>query len=617
MAKSNTANNATGFIPAVKTLSKSIREYKRPSILAPIFVAIEVVLECLIPYVMTLLLGAIEYVTSLSNTPLENPNPISVKIVKAIFGDGTPVLLTTILYFGLALLLLAFLSLLCGALSGRCCAVASSGFAKNLRKDMFHKIQDYSFSNIDKFSSSSLITRLTTDVMHVEMSYMMIIRTAVRSPFMLIFSMVMAFTINSRMALIFLCTTPILATGLILIMTKAVPFFHRIFKKYDKMNESVEENISGMRVVKSYVREDFEKEKFEKASDNVKSDFIKAERIIALNGPLMNFCVYAGLIAIYVVGSFTIINSNQQLLKMTELQSFMTYSFQMLMSLMMLSMIMVQIIMSTASIKRISEVINEKPSITSPQNAITEVKDGSIEFDDVCFKYSEKAERYALSDINLKIESGQTIGIIGSTGSSKTSLVQLIPRLYDANQGQVKVAGINVKDYDLETLRNAVAMVLQKNVLFSGTVRDNMRWGNKQASDQEIQHALNLAQIGNMELDKYIEQGGVNCSGGQKQRLCIARALLKKPKILILDDSTSAVDTKTDALIRKAFKEYIPETTKIIIAQRIASVQDADKIIIMDGGKISAFGTHSELMKNNEIYQELYLSQNKGGNDNG
>ena len=617
MAKSNTANNATGFIPAVKTLSKSIREYKRPSILAPIFVAIEVVLECLIPYVMTLLLGAIEYVTSLSSTPLDNPNPISVKIVKAIFGNGTPVLLTTILYFGLALLLLAFLSLLCGALSGRCCAVASSGFAKNLRKDMFHKIQDYSFSNIDKFSSSSLITRLTTDVMHVEMSYMMIIRTAVRSPFMLIFSMVMAFTINSRMALIFLCTTPILATGLILIMTKAVPFFHRIFKKYDKMNESVEENISGMRVVKSYVREDFEKEKFEKASDNVKSDFIKAERIIALNGPLMNFCVYAGLIAIYVVGSFTIINSNQQLLKMTELQSFMTYSFQMLMSLMMLSMIMVQIIMSTASIKRISEVINEKPSITSPQNAITEVKDGSIEFDDVCFKYSEKAERYALSDINLKIESGQTIGIIGSTGSSKTSLVQLIPRLYDANQGQVKVAGINVKDYDLETLRNAVAMVLQKNVLFSGTVRDNMRWGNKQASDQEIQHALNLAQIGNMELDKYIEQGGVNCSGGQKQRLCIARALLKKPKILILDDSTSAVDTKTDALIRKAFKEYIPETTKIIIAQRIASVQDADKIIIMDGGKISAFGTHSELMKNNEIYQELYLSQNKGGNDNG
>ena len=617
MAKSNTANNATGFIPAVKTLAKSIREYKRPSILAPIFVAIEVVLECLIPYVMTLLLGAIEYVTSLSSTPLENPNPISVKIVNAIFGNGTPVLLTTILYFGLALLLLAFLSLLCGALSGRCCAVASSGFAKNLRKDMFHRIQDYSFSNIDKFSSSSLITRLTTDVMHVEMSYMMIIRTAVRSPFMLIFSMVMAFTINSRMALIFLCTTPILATGLILIMTKAVPFFHRIFKKYDKMNESVEENISGMRVVKSYVREDFEKEKFEKASDNVKSDFIKAERIIALNGPLMNFCVYAGLIAIYVIGSFTIINSNQQLLKMTELQSFMTYSFQMLMSLMMLSMIMVQIIMSTASIKRISEVINEKPSITSPQNAITEVKDGSIEFDDVCFKYSEKAERYALSDINLKIESGQTIGIIGSTGSSKTSLVQLVPRLYDANQGQVKVAGINVKDYDIETLRNSVAMVLQKNVLFSGTVRDNMRWGNKQASDQEIQHALNLAQIGNIELDKYIEQGGVNCSGGQKQRLCIARALLKKPKILILDDSTSAVDTKTDALIRKAFKEYIPETTKIIIAQRIASVQDADKIIIMDGGKISAFGTHSELMKNNEIYQELYLSQNKGGNDNG
>ncbi len=608
MAKNTT--NATGFIPAVKALSKSIREYKKPSLLAPFFVAIEVILECLIPFVMTLLLGAMDYITA---NPT-NPNPISVKIVKLIFGNSQPVLLTTILWFGLALLLLAFLSLTCGALSGRFCAVASSGFAKNLRKDMFYKIQDFSFSNIDKFSSSSLITRLTTDVMHVEMSYMMIIRTAIRSPFMLIFSMVMAFTINAKMALIFLCTTPILAVGLILIMTKAVPFFHRIFKKYDKMNESVEENISGMRVVKSYVREDYEKEKFDKASSNVKNDFIKAEKIIALNGPLMNFCVYTGLIAIYIVGSSLIINSNEALLKMTELQSFMTYSFQMLMSLMMLSMIMVQMIMSTASMKRIAEVLNEESTITSPENAVKNVKDGSISFKNVSFKYSEKAERFALSNVNLEIESGQTIGIIGGTGSSKSSLVGLIPRLYDVNEGIVEVAGVNVKDYDVESLRNAVAMVLQKNVLFSGTVRENMQWGDKFATDDEIKHALSLAQI-DMDLDKVIEQGGVNVSGGQKQRLCIARALLKKPKILILDDSTSAVDTKTDALIRKSFKEYIPQTTKIIIAQRIASVEDADKIIIMDGGAISAIGTHEQLLANNEIYKELYYSQNSHKKD--
>lgn len=602
--------NTGGFIPSVKTLTKSIREYKTPSLLAPFFIALEVILECCIPYVMTLLLGAMEYVVKFGTGTLENPNPISVKIVNLIFGGGEPVLLTTILWFGLALLMLAFLSLICGALSGRFCAVASSGFAKNLRKDMYYKIQDFSFSNIDKFSSSSLITRLTTDVMHVEMSYMMIIRTAIRSPFMLIFSMVMSFTINSQMALIFLCTTPVLAVGLILIMTKAVPFFHRIFKKYDKMNESVEENISGMRVVKSYVREDYEKEKFEKSSSNVKNDFIKAEKIIALNGPLMNFCIYAGLIAIYAVGSILIIDSNEALLKMTELQSFMTYSFQMLMSLMMLSMIMVQLIMSTASIKRIAQVINEKPTIVSPENAVTDIKDGSISFDNVSFKYSSAAERYALSNINLEIKSGETVGIIGSTGSSKSSLVALIPRLYDVSEGTVKVAGVDVRDYDVECLRNAVAMVLQKNVLFSGTIRENMQWGNKTATDDEIINALNLAQIGNMELDKYIEQGGVNVSGGQKQRLCIARALLKKPKILILDDSTSAVDTKTDALIRKSLREYIPETTKIIIAQRIASVQDADKIIIMDGGTIAALGTHEQLMKDNAIYQELYFSQN-------
>ena len=595
-----------GFIPSVKTIAKSIREYKKPSFLAPFFIALEVVLECMIPYVMTLLLGAMDIITGGATTP----NPTSLKIISLIFGNNEPVLLTTILYFGFALLLLALLSLSCGALSGRFCAVASSGFAKNLRKDMFYKIQDFSFSNIDKFSSSSLITRLTTDVMHVEMSYMMIIRTAVRSPFMLIFSMVMAFTINSQLALIFLCTTPILAIGLILIMSKAIPFFNRIFKKYDKMNESVEENISGMRVVKSYVREDYEKDKFSKASSSVKNDFIKAEKIIAYNGPLMNFCVYTGLIAIYLIGSTIIINNREATLKMTELQSFMTYSFQMLMSLMMLSMIMVQLIMSTASIKRIAEVLNEKSTIVSPQNAVGEVKNGEIKFTDVSFKYSTNAERYALSNINLHIESGQTIGIIGSTGSSKSTLVQLLPRLYDVSDGTLEVAGVNIKDYDLDALRNSVAMVLQKNVLFSGTIRENMQWGNQTASDEEILHALKLAQI-DVELDKFVEQSGVNFSGGQKQRLCIARALLKKPKILILDDSTSAVDTKTDALIRKAFKQYIPETTKIIIAQRIASVQDADKIIIMDGGKIIASGTHEYLLENNEIYQDLYISQNK------
>ncbi len=668
MSKTKTVKNKESLFSPIKTVAKSIREYKTPSLLAPFFVALEVVIECLIPYMMTLLLGAIEYIAGEPTVP----NELSVKIINFIFNGNKPELLTTILFFGLALLLLACLSLCFGALSGKCCAVASNGFAKNLRKDMFYKIQDFSFSNIDKFSSSSLITRLTTDVQQVQMSYMMIIRTAVRSPFMLIFSMVMAFTINSEMALIFLCTTPILAIGLILIMSKAIPFFHRIFKKYDKMNESVEENISGMRVVKSYVREDYEREKFNKASENVRNDFIKAERIIAFNGPLMNFCIYVGLIAIYAVGASLIISSNEQLLKMTEMQSFMTYSFQMLMSLMMLSMIMVQMIMSVASMKRIAEVINEepsitsppkavtevisevptttspqkavteiisedptitfpqetvaevineKPSITSPQHAVTEVTDGSIEFTNVSFKYSQNAERYALSNINLKIESGQTIGIIGSTGSSKTSLVQLIPRLYDANEGCVKVAGVDVKNYDLNTLRDAVAMVLQKNVLFSGTIKENMRWGNKNATDEEIEQACKLAQADEFiqsfpdKYDTYIEQGGVNVSGGQKQRLCIARALLKKPKILILDDSTSAVDTKTDALIRKAFKEYIPETTKIIIAQRIASIQESDLILIMDGGTITACGTHDSLMKTNQIYQELYTSQNKGGNE--
>ena len=600
--------NGPGFFASAKTLFGSVREYKKASILSPLFVAMEVVLECLIPWFMSLLLEALNFLSG--QLEQEKLSGIVRELLYLLDANGRPPLINTILTFGLILILCAALSLLCGFLSGKFCAIASSGFAKNLRKDMYYKIQDFSFSNIDKFSSSSLVTRMTTDVTNVEMSYMMIIRTAVRSPFMLVFSLVMSFVINSEMALIFLCTTPILAVGLALIMRKAIPFFNRIFKKYDKLNESVEENIKGMRVVKSYVREDYEKEKFNKASSNVKDDFTKAEKIVALNTPLMNFCVYGGLIAIYVVGSLLIINSQQTLLKWTELQSFMSYSFQMLMSLMMLSMILVTILISTASIKRIAEVLNEKSSLTSPDNAITDIKDGSIEFNDVCFKYSESAEFYALKDINLKIESGQTIGIIGSTGSSKTSLVNLIPRLYDTSKGQVKVGGIDVKNYDLTALRNSVAVVLQKNVLFSGTVRENMQWGDKNATDEQIISALRLAQIENFVLDKHIEQGGANVSGGQKQRLCIARALLKKPKILILDDSTSAVDTKTDALIRKSFKEFIPETTKIIIAQRIASVQDADKILIMDNGKITAQGTHEQLLATNEIYQELYYSQN-------
>ncbi len=592
----NRKKKAAGFIADAMVLKKSVREYKKPSVLAPIFVMAEVVLEVLIPWVMTLLLGRIKQIGDAGETSL---------------------LLPEILKYGGILLCLALGSLAFGSLSGLFCAKASSGFAKNLRKDMYYKIQDFSFANIDKFSTSSLVTRLTTDVTNVEMAYMMIIRTAIRAPFMLIFSMVMAFSINAKMALIFLCTSPVLAIGLFLIMTKAVPFFNKIFKKYDAMNESVEENVRGMRVVKSYVREDFEKEKFGNASDNVRKDFTKAEKIIAWNMPLMNFCIYVGLIAIYAIGSAFIVKSNEELLKLTELQSFMTYSFQILMSLMMLSMIMVMVIMSTASAERISEVLREESTIVSPENALTEVKDGSVEFKNVSFKYSEKAERFALENVNLKIESGETIGIIGATGSSKSTLVNLIPRLYDVTDGEVTVGGVNVKNYDLETLRNSVSVVLQKNVLFSGTIEENLRWGNENATDAEIEEAARLAQADEFvqrfpdKYDTYIEQGGVNVSGGQKQRLCIARALLKKPKILILDDSTSAVDTKTDALIRKAFKDYIPQTTKIIIAQRIASVQDSDKIIIMENGGITAVGTHETLLKYNDIYKDLYHSQNK------
>ncbi len=612
--KKEKKKNTQGFFPMLKTLSMSVREYKKASILTPIFVTFEVILECFIPYLMTILLGIIKIISGTA----EGYDPVSMAILKFLTGGNieSANMLTIIIEFGVTLVLIAMLSLFFGAMSGKYCAKASSGFAKNLRKDLFYKVQDFSFHNIDKFSTSGLVTRMTTDVTNVEMSYMMLIRVAIRAPLMLTFSMVMAFSINWRMALIFLGTTPILITGLAFIMKKAIPFFNRIFHKYDALNESVEENIRGMRVVKSYNREDFEKEKFGKASENVKNEFTKAEKLVALNTPLMNFCIYAGLIAIFTVASVLIIKSNEALMQLTQIQSFMAYSFQILMSLMMLSMILVMIFMSMASAKRIAEVLNEKVTIVSPKAAVFEVKDGSIEFENVCFKYSENAEKHALSDINLKIESGQTVGIIGSTGSSKTSLVQLIPRLYDTSEGSVKVGGIDVREYDLETLRNTVGMVLQKNVLFSGTLEENIRWGDNEASEEEVLKALELAQIPNFPLDKRIEQGGSNVSGGQKQRLCIARALLKKPKILILDDSTSAVDTKTDSLIRQAFKEYIPSTTKIIIAQRIASVQDADKIIIMDGGKIQDVGTHEKLLESNEIYKELYYSQNRvNGNE--
>ena len=602
-----------GFFSNVKLLSGSIREYKKPSILTPSLVMVEVIFECLIPWFLSLLLGVIDGFYK----PIDQIDNTSRWLIEFFSWGKTPNLLLIILQFGGVLLLLAMLSLTFGALAGRSCARASSGFAKNLRKDLFYKIQGYSFTNIDKFSTSSLVTRLTTDVTHVEISFMMLIRTAIRAPFMLIFSLIMAFSINAKMALIFLCTIPILAVGLYLIMTKAIPFFNRIFPKYDKLNESVEENIRGMRVVKSYVREDYEKEKFTKASNDVKNDFTRAEKIVALNTPLMNVSVYTGLILIYLIGSSFIIKSQNTLFQYTQLNPFMSYSFQILMSLMMVSMIMVTIIISIPAMKRICEVLKEESAIVSPKNPLTEVKDGAVEFTNVSFKYSKKAEQNALSNINLSIKSGQTVGVIGATGSGKTSLVGLIPRLYDVTKGQVKVGGYDVKDYDLDALRNAVAMVLQKNVLFSGTIIENMRWGNKDASLEEIQSACKLAQADEFinsfpdKYDTYIEQGGVNVSGGQKQRLCIARALLKKPKILILDDSTSAVDTKTDALIRASFKAYLPDTTKIIIAQRIASIQEADNIVILDNGNIVAQGTHQELLSSNNIYQELYYSQNK------
>ena len=575
----------------IKTLSKSIREFKKPSILSPVLVTGEVVMECIIPFLIANLVNEIK-------------NGCSINVI---------------LLYGLVLVVMAALSLIFGALAGSACATASCGFARNLRKDMFYKIQGFSFQNIDKFSVSSLVTRLTTDVTNVQMAYMMIIRTAVRCPLMLVFSFVMAFAMGGSIASIFLLVIPVLGIGLALVIRKTMPLFRRVFKKYDALNNSVQENIKGMRVVKSYVREDYEKKKFGAAAEDVQMDFTKAERILAINNPLMQFCLYVVMVFVMSYGSYMVITTQGLALDVGQMSAMLTYSFQILASLMMLSMVFVMITMATESAQRIVEVLSEESALQNPENPVMEVKDGSIDFDGVSFKYSQKADRMALANIDLHIRSGETIGIIGGTGSSKSTLIQLMSRLYDVTEGSVRVGGVDVRDYDMEVLRDQVSVVLQKNVLFSGTIKDNLRWGNKEATDEEMEEACRLAQADEFirqfpdGYDTYIEQGGTNVSGGQKQRLCIARALLKKPKILILDDSTSAVDTRTDALIRQAFRQYIPETTKLIIAQRIASVQDADRIIVMDGGTINGIGTHEELMKNNEIYREVYTSQNKAG----
>ena len=577
----------------IKILAKSIREYKKPAILTPILVTGEVVFECIIPYVIA-------------------------ELVTQIQGGCE---MSVIIQYGIVLVVMALLSLLLGGLAGSFCATASCGLSRNLRKDMFYKIQGFSFENIDKFSVSSLVTRMTTDVTNVQMAYMMIIRAAIRSPLMLIFSFAMGFVMGGRVALIFLVTIPVLGCALILVVRKTMPIFRKVFKKYDALNASVQENIRGMRVVKSYVREDYEKQKFHVAAEDVRADFTRAERILALNNPIMMFCVYLVMIFILTFGSYTVITTQGLDLDVGQMSALLTYNFQILASLMMLSMVFVMITMAEESAKRIVEVLTEESVLQNPENPVMDVKDGSIDFDNVSFKYSKTADRMALKDINLHIRSGEVIGIIGGTGSSKSTLIQLISRLYDTTEGTVKVGGVDVRKYDMEVLRNQVAVVLQKNVLFSGTIKENLRWGNKDATDEELVEACKLAQADEFvqqfpdKYDTWIEQGGTNVSGCQKQRLCIARALLKKPKILILDDSTSAVDTRTDALIRQAFRQYIPETTKIIIAQRVASVQDADRIIVMEGGTINAVGTHEELLKTNEIYREVYTSQNKAGDN--
>ena len=569
-----------------ETLIPRIGEYKKETIKTPLYMIGEVVLECIIPTVMAVM-------------------------IDHMYEEN----LTDIIKIGALLVVLAVLSLICGSRSAKNAATASTGFAKNLRRDLFYKVQEFSFADIDRFSSSSLVTRLTSDVSHLQMAFQMLIRMAVRSPLMLIFSVIMALRINVKMALIFFAIIPILFVGLIGIFKISHPIFRKIFKKYDALNNSVQENVAGIRVVKSFVREDYEIEKFKTASEDVRSNFVKAERIIALNSPLMSFCMYSSMLLVSYLGARIIISTKATELTTGQLSSLTSYGVQIMMSLMMLSMVFMQITFATEACNRIVEVLNYESNLTSKPDGLKEVKDGSIVFEDVCFRYG--GDHDALSDINIDIKSGQTIGIIGGTGSSKTTLIQLIPRLYDVTQGAVYVGGVDVRDYDLKALRDEVAVVLQKNILFSGTIKDNLRWGNKEASDEEIIRVCKLAQADEFvqqmpdKYDTMISQGGTNVSGGQKQRLCIARALLKKPKVLILDDSTSAVDTKTDALIRKAFDTEIPDTTKIIIAQRVASVENADQIFVMENGMIVEQGNHDELMKHNGIYKEIYDSQTK------
>lgn len=575
----------------LKQLAKSVRENKKPTILTLIFIIFEVIIEILIPFITAKLVNDVKAGTAIS------------EVAKT----------------GGFLAAAALVSLSCGGAAGFTCAKASAGFAKNLREDIFKKIQAYTFENIDKFSSSSLVTRITTDVSNVQMSYMMLIRTAVRAPLMLIFAIIMAFIMGGALAGTFVVVVPILGVGLYLVSRKAMPAFRSVFRKYDKLNESIEENVRAMRVVKGFARENYEKNKFNEAANAICSDFTKAERIVAVNTPLMQFCVYFNMIFVLTVGSKMTITSRGELIDVGQISAMLTYGMQILMSLMMLSMIYVIITMSAESAKRICEVLREEPALKNPDSPIKEVENGSVIFENVNFKYSKKAKRHALSNININILSGQTVGIIGGTGSGKSTLVQLIARLYDVTEGKVMVGGEDVRSYDLETLRNSVAVVLQKNLLFSGTIKENLRWGNENATDEEMKEACRLAQADEFissfpkGYDTFIEQGGANVSGGQKQRICIARALLKKPKIIIFDDSTSAVDTKTDALIRLGMKQYIPETTKIIIAQRISSVMESDIIIVMDNGKISAAGKHDYLMENCDIYKDVYFQQQSGG----
>ena len=574
-----------------KTILGSLREYKKPAILTMVLIIGEVFFEVLIPF----------YTARLVNN------------IKAGVEMGE------MLRLGLILVVMALLSLACGAVAGYTCANASTGFGKNLRRDVFEKIQSFSFENIDKFSTSSLVTRMTTDITNVQFAFMMLIRVAIRSPLMMIFAIIMAFYMGGRLATMFVVVIPVLVAGFLLIAKYAMPAFRAVFKKYDLMNESIEENVRAMRVVKGFAREEYEKEKFGIASDDVRKYFTKAERIVALNAPLMQICLYFNMVFVLYVGSKLIIMSGGQTIDVGQISAMLTYGMQVLMSLMMISMIYVMLTMSVEAMRRITEVLKEEPSIRSPGFAATFVPNGSVDFEEVSFKYSAGADANALSDIDLHIRSGMTVGILGGTGAGKTTLIQLIPRLYEATEGTVRVGGIDVKNYDMPTLRDAVGIVLQKNQLFSGTIRDNLLWGNPEATEEELREACRLAQADEFiqafpdGYDTWIEQGGTNVSGGQKQRLCIARALLKKPKILILDDSTSAVDTRTDAKIREGFRSYIPETTKIIIAQRVASVEDADLILVMDGGKIADMGTHEELMQKSEIYREIYEQQNRGG----